>query len=73
MVFKLCGFKVQHVVSCRPQKVKRKMVDRLWFYDYPIIQYLYEVAATLYNFCRWITREIKTKGKPLGLLNIEDK
>lgn len=61
VLFRLCGFNVKLVVGCRPKVVCRKIVSRLWFYDYPIIQTFYEGTALLYNFGRWIEWKILTK------------
>lgn len=61
VLFRLCGFNVQLVVGCRPKVVCRKIVSRLWFYDYPIIQTLYEGTVLLYNFGRWIKWKIYTR------------
>ncbi|NJR74160.1 MAG: YdcF family protein [Scytonema sp. CRU_2_7] len=61
VLFRLCGFQVQSVIGCRPKSVHRKMVPRLWFYDYPIIQSLYEFTALVYDFGRWLVWKISTK------------
>lgn len=61
VLFRLCGFNVQRVIGCRPKDVQRKIVPRLWFYDYPIIQSLYEGVALIYDFGRWIEWKLKTK------------
>ncbi len=53
VMFKLCEYNVQQVIQCRPQNVQRKMVSRLWFYDYPIAQMGYELLGLGYNLTRW--------------------
>ena len=52
LLFRLCGFNVQQVVGCRPEKVSRRIVARLWFYDYFVIQIFYELLGTFYDFMR---------------------
>lgn len=59
IMFKLCEFNVQNVIGTRPEKVQRKMVDRLWFYNYPVAQIIYEIIALCYNFSRWISWKVK--------------
>ncbi|MBW4633809.1 MAG: hypothetical protein KME30_18480 [Iphinoe sp. HA4291-MV1] len=54
ILFRLCGFHVQSVIRCRPKAVHRKIVSRLWFYNYPIIQNLYELTSLIYNLGRWL-------------------
>jgi len=54
LLFRLCGFDVARVVGCRPAAVRRKIVRRLWFYDYPAIQIAYEALGIVYGFVRWI-------------------
>ncbi|NMG10420.1 hypothetical protein [Brasilonema sp. UFV-L1] len=61
VMFRLCGFPVQSVIKCRPKEVCRKIVPRLWFYDYPIIQHLYEFTALIYDFGRWLMWKISPK------------
>ena len=58
-MFRLCGFKIQQVIKCRPQQIQRPMVKRLWFYDYLLIQLLYECAAFVYDLCRWMAWKAK--------------
>lgn len=53
LLFRLCGFNVQQVVGCRPEKVSRIIINRLWFYDYFAIQIFYELLGTLYDLIRW--------------------
>ena len=53
LLFRLCGFNIQQVIGCRPEKVYKKIVPRLWYYDYFTIQILYEILGTLYDFVRW--------------------
>lgn len=60
VLFRLCGFNVQLVIACRPKTIHQKIVSRLWFYDYPIIQAVYEVTALVYNFGKWIMWKIRT-------------
>ena len=60
-LFKLCEFKVQQIIRCRPQKIERKMVSRLWFYNYPVAQIIYEFIALCYDFIRWILWRLKTE------------
>jgi uncharacterized SAM-binding protein YcdF (DUF218 family) len=55
LMFRLCGYNVvETVTSTATQRTGRKMVERLWFYDVPVVQYFYELAATVYNGCRFI-------------------
>ncbi len=54
VLFRLCGFQVQRVIGCRPKVVSRKIVPRLWFYNSPIIQNLYEFTALVYDLGRWL-------------------
>lgn len=56
IMFKSCDFPVQKVVSCRPEKVDNSMAiaPRLWFYNYPPIQFLYELATLVYDAGRVI-------------------
>jgi hypothetical protein len=55
LMFRLCGFEVMETVTSKAVKrTGRKMVERLWFYDVPLVQYIYELAATVYNSCRYI-------------------
>ncbi|MCG5056583.1 MAG: hypothetical protein KA714_00785 [Limnoraphis sp. WC205] len=57
-MFELCEFKVKQVIKCRPQKVQRKMVSRLWFYNYPVVQTIYEIIALCYDFSRWLVWKV---------------
>lgn len=59
IMFELCDFEVKQVIPSRPQKVKRKMVSRLWFYHYPVAQIVYELIALGYNFMRGILWKMK--------------
>jgi hypothetical protein len=59
VMFRLCGFKIQQVMGCRPIKIKRPIVPRLWFYHYFPIQLLYECAAFVYDLCRWMIWKAK--------------
>ncbi|MGH7998800.1 MAG: hypothetical protein ACREPR_05070 [Brasilonema sp.] len=68
VMFRLCGFQVQSVIKCRPKEVFRKIVPRLWFYDYPIIQNLYELTTLIYNFGRWLMWKISPKTSPSNSL-----
>lgn len=58
IMFRLCGFKVKRVIGCSPKQIKQKIVPRLWFYDYPMIQIFYESFAILYDLCRWLKWKI---------------
>lgn len=58
-MFKCCGFWVEKVVGCRPEKVSREIVPRLWFYNYPPIQFLYESATLVYDSCRFIIWKVR--------------
>ncbi len=53
-MFRLCGFNIKQVIGCHPQNIQRQIVSRLWFYDYPSIQRLYECVAFVYDLGRWI-------------------
>jgi len=56
LMFKLCGYNVQQVITSSPEVVDRKMPTRLWFYDYLPANLLYELVALVYNlirFCQW--------------------
>ena len=61
LMFRLCEFKVKQVIGCRPQQIRRKIVPRLWFYDYSVVQIFYESSALLYNLLRWLKWKIKAK------------
>lgn len=62
-MFQLCGYQIQDIIKCRPAQIERKIVSRLWFYDYPIIQILYEIAALIYNLARWLIWTLNRKFK----------
>jgi len=53
LMFRLCGFNINQVTTCRPKKISRKIVSRLWFYDYLIVQLIYELLGTFYDSVRW--------------------
>jgi hypothetical protein len=54
IMFKLIGFSVDRVLTTRPAVASgKRMVRRLWFYDYPIVQYIYEFFAFLYGCFRF--------------------
>ena len=53
LLFQLSGFNVQQVIGCRPQKKSKKIVPRLWFYDYLIVQIFYEILGTFYDLMRF--------------------
>jgi hypothetical protein len=54
LLFTLCGFDIARVVRCRPEAVRRLIVRRLWFYDYPLVQIAYEALGIAYGLARWI-------------------
>lgn len=54
LMFRMFGFCIAEVHTSRPlQKTGHRMVKRLWFYDLPILQYFYELTATVYNVGRF--------------------
>lgn len=54
LMFRKFGFDVAEIrVSAVTQHSGRRMVRRLWFYDLPIVQYFYEIAATMFNLGRF--------------------
>lgn len=54
LMFRKFGFDVAETrVSKVTQHSGRRMVRRLWFYDLPIVQYFYEIAATMFNLGRY--------------------
>jgi len=57
-MFRFCGFRVEKVVGCRPETVSRAIAPRLWFYNYPPIQFLYESATLVYDSCRFIVWKV---------------
>jgi len=54
LLFSLCGYTLKQVVGTRPTKVSRTMTPRLWFYDYPLVQWGYEVMGMIYGLTRWV-------------------
>ncbi len=54
LLFSLCGYTVEQVVGTRPTQVSRTMTPRLWFYDYPLVQWGYEVMGIIYGLTRWV-------------------
>jgi uncharacterized SAM-binding protein YcdF (DUF218 family) len=55
LMFRLCGFSIASILtSVAVTRTGRTMVKRLWFYDLPYVQYFYEVAAIIYDCCRFI-------------------
>jgi hypothetical protein len=54
LLFRLCGFQVTRVIGSYPTQITRKIVNRLWFYDYPGVQFLYEIAGLVYDLNRWL-------------------
>lgn len=59
ILFELCEFQVKNVVRCRPKQRKRQMVSRLWFYNYPVVQIIYELIGLVYNLNRWVFWKLK--------------
>ncbi|MGC9526346.1 MAG: YdcF family protein [Limnospira sp.] len=57
-MFQFCGFRVERVVGCRPETVSREIAPRLWFYNYPPVQFLYESATLVYDSCRFIVWKV---------------
>jgi hypothetical protein len=53
LMFKLCGYKIQSVMTSVPEISDRKMPPRLWFYDYLPANLLYEWGALVYNLIRF--------------------
>jgi Uncharacterized conserved protein len=53
LMFKLCGYKIQSVITSVPEISDRKMPPRLWFYDYLPANLLYELVALVYNVIRF--------------------
>jgi hypothetical protein len=54
LMFRKFGFSIAEVrVSTVMQHSGRRMVRRLWFYDLPMVQYFYEIAATMFNLGRF--------------------
>lgn len=54
LMFRKFGFSVVETrVSKVMQHSGRRMVRRLWFYDLPLVQYFYEIAATVFNLGRF--------------------
>lgn len=54
LMFRKFGFDVAETrVSSVTKHSGRRMVRRLWFYDLPIVQYFYEIAATVFNLGRF--------------------
>jgi hypothetical protein len=60
-MFKLCEFNVQNVIGTSPEKAPRKMVGRLWFYNYPVAQIIYEWIALCYDLIRWMLWRVKAE------------
>lgn len=59
MMFICSGFSVKKVVGCRPQQVSRIIAPRLWFYNYPPIQFVYELTSLVYNTSRLVIWKVK--------------
>jgi uncharacterized SAM-binding protein YcdF (DUF218 family) len=58
LLFSLCGYRVRKVIVSRPvRRTGRKMVSRLWFYDVPFVQYIYEAVAIGYNTMKWLIQK----------------
>lgn len=54
IIFRLCGYKINKMIVSRPvSRSGRKMVKRLWFYDFIFVQYIYEVAAIFHNIFKF--------------------
>ncbi|HWK04070.1 MAG TPA: hypothetical protein VNS58_10595 [Puia sp.] len=57
-MFFLCGYRIERVLGSRPSgRTGRKMVERLWFYDFPAVQFVYELAAIAYDTIRWLIQK----------------
>lgn len=54
LLFRLCGFKIDQIITSRPQKVVKKIVPRLWFYNFFIFQIFYELLSIVYGLIRYI-------------------
>jgi hypothetical protein len=55
LMFRLCGYRIGKVIGSRPAlRTGRKMVKRLWFYDVPGVQYIYETIAIVYDSFRFL-------------------
>jgi hypothetical protein len=55
LMFRLCGYRIEKVKGSRPAaRTGRKMVKRLWFYDVPAAQYIYEAIAIVYDSFRFL-------------------
>ncbi len=53
LIFKLCGYNVQQVITSYPELANRTMPLRLVFYHYLPAHLLYEKVALLYNLIRF--------------------
>ncbi len=54
LMFRKFGFSIAETrVSTVKQRSGRRMVRRLWFYDLPVVQYFYEIAAMIFNLGRF--------------------
>ena len=58
-MFQFCDFQVEKVVGCRPETVSREIAPRLWFYNYPPVQFLYESATLVYDSLRLIIWKVR--------------
>jgi hypothetical protein len=59
LMFFFCGYRIERVLGSRPSsRTGRKMVGRLWFYDVPVIQWAYEMAAIAYDSIKWLSQKI---------------
>jgi hypothetical protein len=61
LMFKLLEFDIRDIVTTRGRQRSSSIVRRLWFYDYPLLHYLYEAGAIPYTLFRFAY--LKVTGK----------
>lgn len=50
LMFRACGYDITEIHTSKASaRSGNRMVERLWFYDLPWVQYFYELAATAYG------------------------
>ena len=54
LLFKICGYPVTKVYTARPKLIRNKIVPRLWYYDYAIIHFGYEILAIFYCLLKYL-------------------
>jgi hypothetical protein len=61
LLFRLCGFSVEKIISSNPKVKSKDIVPRLWFYNYPLVHILYEIAAIMYSLMRYFVARLKKR------------